>query len=120
MAVLASMKLDTEEAVDVKGIYAFALPLLASAQFSGEYDERLGSKLYRFETPRDEIPNQPPGYFSPGKLIYLSRKDEIWVSPPSRFLDQMQREPLGVKGEHQMLEYLRVIEKAKLTEPTAP
>jgi len=118
MAVLASMKLTTEEAVDVKGIYTFAQPLLASAQFRREYDEILGSKLYRFETSGDQVPNQPPPYRSPGTLIYLSRKDQVWTSPKwlRKFLDQMQRAPLGILGEHSMLEYLGVIEKAKSSE----
>lgn len=118
MAVLASMKAATDGVANVNGIYAFAQPRVGNIPFKEKFDEIFEGKHYRFETPRDEVPKQPPLYFSPGLLVYLSRKDEVWRNPSwlRKFLDQMQRETLGLVGEHSMLEYLRIVEHARLNE----
>ncbi len=121
MAVLCSMKLTLEKNSKVSGIYTFGQPLIGSVNFCKSYDQQLENKLFRFELPRDEVPNQPGGYFPVGTLKYLDRHGKLRTNPKSfwKFKDQLWRDSLGLLGEHSMLEYLRQIEQLQEMATTA-
>lgn len=118
MAVLGSVKLTTEESLELGGIYTFGQPLIANARFVKVYNQQLRNKLFRFETPGDEVTNQPAGYLPVGTLKYLDRHGNLRTDPKflSKLWDQLRKDSLGLVGEHSILEYLRLIEGASRDE----
>jgi len=122
MAVLASVKLAAEERLEVAGIYTFGQPRIGTVSFRNAYDQQLRNKLFRFETPRDEVPNQPGGYFTVGTLKYLDRYGKLQTDRKFwwKFRDQLRRDSLGLLGEHSMLEYLRIVEGLSMASETGP
>jgi tetratricopeptide (TPR) repeat protein len=115
MAVLAAAKITAEmSGVEVSGVYTFGQPRVGDVRFCRALGTQLSGRLVRFETPRDEVPNQPRGSLHAGLLQYFDRFGRLHANPgfAKKLADQARRDSLGLVGEHRMRAYLRLVEGA--------
>lgn len=112
LALISAMKLFNSDITSSISVITFGQPSVGDPSFCDEFDHNLGSQTFRFVNCRDEVPNQPAGYFHTGRLLYFDRKGRFHDQPKKSLMwaDGLFRETRSPFEEHAMAQYLMLIE----------